>query len=80
MDTDRNISDSPSPKMAAILSVYPYVIITEILAKYYRVLQLSRTELLRHVHVRERKEKHTSLWWENVKERDCLGNVRVAGG
>ena len=32
----------PSPKMAAILSVYPYVIITEIITKYYRMLQLSR--------------------------------------
>jgi len=35
MDTHMNIQDSPSPKMAAILSVYPYVIITEILTKYY---------------------------------------------
>ena len=34
MDTDRNMLDSPTPKMAVILSVYPYVMIIKILTKY----------------------------------------------
>ena len=58
MDTDRNMPDSPSPKMAAILSVYPYVIITEIITKYYRMLQLRRAKPMRRVKC-NRKERKT---------------------
>jgi len=67
MDTDRNILDSPTLKMAAILSVYSYVMIIEILTKYYRLLQLKWTKLMRHG-ARKRKERKANRFLVGKRE------------
>lgn len=66
--------------MAAILSVYPYAIVTEILTKYYRVLQLWRTKLMRHV-ARKRKERKTHSYFLGKPEgKRLLGKCTFSWG
>ena len=80
MDTDRNILHSPSPKMAAILSVYPYVIITEILTKYYSGVTIRRTKLMRHV-TRKRKERKVKACLVGKREiKGLLGKCTCSWG